>query len=147
MISHASTSRGPLRPASITRSVNPRAEPRSRRRTSAFRWRSARCADNKQEPGDSLFVPRSSEQKAVMPSLTLRGTANVVACLVVRPVGESQPTARWQDKSCKLRRGRWRKKLRCIKHALRGATETRSLSICITHCDFTTTRGSHTPAS
>jgi hypothetical protein len=93
MISRASTSGGPLGPAGVTRSVNPRAEPRSRCRTSAFRWRSARCADNKQESGDSLPVPRSSEQKAVMPSLTLRGTASVVACLVVRPVGENQPTA------------------------------------------------------
>lgn len=53
---------------------------------------------------------------------------------------------RWQDKSRKLRRGRVAEELRCIKYILRGAIEPLSLSICITHCDVTTTRTSRTPA-
>lgn len=77
----------------------------------------------------------------------LRGMSNVVVCLIVRPQGASDPTERWQDKSRKLRRGRTGEELRCIRHFRRGATEPRSFSTCTTHCDFTTTRTSRTPAS
>jgi hypothetical protein len=51
-----------------------------------------------------------------------------------------------QDKSRKLRRGRVREELRCIKHLTRGASEPHSLSICATRCAFTTTRTSRAPA-
>jgi len=83
-----------------------------------------------------------------MPALTLlRGMSNVVARLGVRPEGESQPTARWQDKSRKVRRGRVAEELRCIKDLRRGARGPHSLLICTTHCDFATTRTSRAPAS
>jgi len=51
-----------------------------------------------------------------------------------------------QDKSRKLRRGRVVEELRCIKRFARCAPDRRSLSICTTHCIFTTTCTSCTPA-
>jgi hypothetical protein len=53
---------------------------------------------------------------------------------------------RLQDKSRKLRRGRVVEELRCIKQFARCAPDRRSLSICTTHCTFTTTRASCTLA-
>jgi hypothetical protein len=61
--------------------------------------------------------------------------------------GRLHPTARWQDKSRKLRRGRVAEEFRFIKHLTRSATEPHSLPICTTHWDFTTTRTSRAPAS
>ena len=84
----------------------------------------------------------------MIPALTiLRGKSNVVVRLVVGPEGESYPTARWQDKSRKVRRGRVAEELRCIKHLRRGARGPHSLLICTTHCDFATTLTSRAPTS
>lgn len=84
----------------------------------------------------------------MMPALTLlRGMSNVVVHLAMRPEGESHLTARWQDKSRKLRRGRVAEEFRSINHLTRGATGPLSFPICTTHWNFATTRTSRRPAS
>ncbi len=83
----------------------------------------------------------------MMPILTiLRGMSNVVEHLVVRSEGEGHPTARWQDKSRKVRRGRVPEEFKCINHLARGATEPHSFPIGTTHWKLTTTRTSRPPA-
>jgi len=76
----------------------------------------------------------------------LRGISAVVADSTMRPVAAEDPTARWQDKSRRLRLGRAGEELRHIRHLARGATARDSLSIRTTPCNFTTARTSYTPA-
>jgi hypothetical protein len=76
----------------------------------------------------------------------LRGISDAVACLAVRPGSGSDPTARWQDKSRKLRRGRAVEECRRTRHFARGATARNSLPLRTTAWNFTTTRTSRAPA-
>jgi hypothetical protein len=75
----------------------------------------------------------------------LRGVSNVVAHSTVRRGTAVDPTARWQDKSRRLRPGRAVEELRNIRHLARGATAHDSLPIRITPCNFTTAHTSRTP--
>jgi hypothetical protein len=79
------------------------------------------------------------------PSALVRGISDIVALSMVRPGGAEYPTARWQDKSRRLRRGRAVEELRHISQFARGATAHDSLPIRITPCSFTTARTSCTP--
>jgi hypothetical protein len=83
-----------------------------------------------------------------MCSLALpRGISNGVAHLVVRLGRGSHPTARWQDKSRKLRRGRAAEECRHIKHLARGANAHDRPPILTTPWNFATTCTSRAPAS
>jgi hypothetical protein len=64
----------------------------------------------------------------------------------LRAWGAKYPTARWQDKSRRLRLGRAAQECRHIMHLARGATAHDSLPIRITPCNFTTARTSRTAA-
>jgi len=80
-------------------------------------------------------------------SVPLRGISDTVARLTVRPGGGGHPTARRQDKSRTLRRGRPVEERRHFKHLARGATADDSLPLRITPWKFTITRTSRAPAS
>jgi hypothetical protein len=81
-----------------------------------------------------------------MGSLALfRGISGVVADSTVRPGAAAYPTARWQDKSRRLRLGRTAKECRQIKHLARGATAYESLPSRATPCNFTIARTSCAP--
>jgi len=75
----------------------------------------------------------------------LGGISDVVAPSTVRPGGAKYSTARWQDKSRRLRLGRAAEELRNIRHFARGATAHDSLPIRITPCNFATAHTSRTP--
>ena len=79
-------------------------------------------------------------------SVPLRGISDGVARLTVRPAGGGHPTARWQDKSRKLRHGRAAEERRNFKHVARGATAVDSLPLRTTPWKFTTTRTSRVTA-
>ena len=79
-------------------------------------------------------------------SIPLRGISDSVAHLTVRPGGGGHPTARWQDKSRKLRHGRAAEERRHLNHFARGATKHDRLRLRITRRKFTSTRTSHVPA-
>ena len=76
----------------------------------------------------------------------VRMISHVGVRLTLRHGGGGQPTARWQDKSRRLRLGRAAEECRHIKHLARGATAHDSLLICPTPCNFTTARTSCAPA-
>jgi hypothetical protein len=78
-----------------------------------------------------------------MGSLALfRGISGVVADSTVRPGAAAYPTARWQDKSRRLRLGRAAEKCMYIRLLARGATVHDSLPIRTTPWKFATTRTS-----
>ena len=76
----------------------------------------------------------------------LRGISGVAAYSTVRPGGAGYTTARWQDKSRRLRLGRAVEERRLIRHFARGASAHDRLPIRITPCNFTTVRTSCTLA-
>jgi hypothetical protein len=75
----------------------------------------------------------------------VRGISVIVAHSTVRRGGAGYPTARWQDKSRRLRLGRAAEECRHIRHLVRGATAHDSLPIRTNPCNFTTARTSCTP--
>lgn len=84
----------------------------------------------------------------MMRSLALRrGMSDSVARLAASPGGGGPPTARWQDKSRKVRRGRAGEECRHIRHLAQGATAHDSLPLCATPWQFSTMRTSCAPAS
>ena len=92
-------------------------------------------------PRDGTFA-----EARMSPLAVLRGISDVVAHLTLRPRGAGYPTARWQDKSRRLRLGRVVEECRNIKRLARGATAHDSLPIRTTPCNFTTARTSHRSA-
>jgi hypothetical protein len=80
-------------------------------------------------------------------SVPLREISDGVARLTVRRGGGGHPTARWQDKSRKLRRGRAAEEHRHFKHLARGATGDDSLPHGTTPWHFATTHTSRAPTS
>ena len=75
----------------------------------------------------------------------VRGISDLVARSTVRARGAGYSTARWQDKSRRLRPGRTVEECSHIRHLARGATAHDSLSIDATPCNFTTARTSCMP--
>ena len=78
--------------------------------------------------------------------ILLRGISDVVVESTVRRGAAVDPTARWQDKSRRLRLGRTGEERRDIRQLARGATAYDSLPIRVSHCNCTTARTSRTPA-
>ena len=77
----------------------------------------------------------------------LRGISDSLALLARRRGAGEHPTARWQDKSRKLRRGREGEERRHIKYLARGATAHDSLPLHTTPWNFAMTRTSRGPTS
>jgi hypothetical protein len=75
----------------------------------------------------------------------VRGISDVVVESTVRRGAPGDPTARWQDKSRRLRRGRAGEELRHIRHLARGATAHDSLLFRSSPCNITTLRTSCIP--
>jgi len=75
----------------------------------------------------------------------VRGISDVVAHSTVRRGAAGYPTARWQDKSRRLRLARAAEERRHIRHLARGASAHDSLPIRTTTCKFTAPRTSCTP--
>jgi hypothetical protein len=80
-------------------------------------------------------------------SALLRGISCIVVRLVVKPGAARDPSARWQDKSRKLRRGRAVEERKHFKHLARGAPAHDSLPLCVTRWHCSTAHTSRTPAS
>lgn len=96
---------------------------------------------------DSLFCAEMTRPEAVMGNLALlRGISGIVARLTARPGRGRHPTARWQDKSRRLRRGRAAEECRYVKHLARGAPKHHSLPLPTTPWNFATTRTSRVSA-
>jgi hypothetical protein len=77
--------------------------------------------------------------------ILLRGISDVVVESTVRRGAAGNPTARWQDKSRRLRLAPAVEEHRHIRHLARGATAHDSLPIRTTPCKVTTARTSCTP--
>jgi hypothetical protein len=122
------------------------AKRRSSCRRAAFA-KSCNCsASSKQSTSRQSVCAEVIRAEAVMSlSVLLRRISDRVARLTVRPWGGGHPTARWQDKSRKLRRGRSVEERKHFKHVARGATAHDSLPLRTTPWKFTTTRTSPAP--
>jgi hypothetical protein len=80
------------------------------------------------------------------PLALLRGISDFVVESTVRRGAAEYPTARWQDKSRRLRLGRAGEERRDIRQLARGAKAHDSLPSRTTPCNFTTARTSCVPA-